>query len=440
MSSNPNDLETEVKRLRAQVAALRRLLDVTSWLNDSLLSPDPEPERLLSTIMDTAANLTGCESAAVLLWDENRNELYFAATNSNNPNAPNLIGTAVPMESIAGTIFTTRLPQRVDNTMVDDRHYKGVDKDVKFVTRSLMGVPMIARAQTIGVLEVVNKQRPPFLPRDEQVLLLLAQEAAVAIQVARLLMALNTANRELSEVDRLKDTFISIASHELRTPLGIILGYATFLMEDAPTPEAAEYADTVMKSALHLRSILDSMATLRYLTTAIKDLAPEPIKLETLKSDLEAEIGSIPGASGHHITIHDMPIDTTVIADRARLELAFANVLDNAVRFTPPPGTIEIGATVHGSSEVWITITDTGVGIEHENLERIFDEFFQVEDHMTRTHGGLGIGLSVARSLIKLFGGRIWAESGGLRRGTTITIALPRAEDTVEAQANPPNS
>ena len=435
MSSNPNDLETEVKRLRAQVAALRRLLDVTSWLNDTLLSPDPEPERLLSTIMDTAANLTGCESAAVLLWDENRNELYFAATNSNNPNAPNLIGTAVPMESIAGTIFTTRLPQRVDNTMVDDRHYKGVDKDVKFITKSLMGVPMIARAQTIGVLEVVNKQRPPFSPRDEQVLLLLAQEAAVAIQVARLLMALNTANRELSEVDRLKDTFIGIASHELRTPLGIILGYATFLIEDAPTPEAAEYADTVMKSALHLRSILDSMATLRYLTTSIKDLAPEPIPLETLKADLEAEIASIPGSAGHHVTIHDLPPNTTVVADRARLELAFANVLDNAVRFTPAPGSIEIGATLRGTTEVWITITDTGVGIEYDNLERIFDEFFQVEDHMTRAQCGLGIGLSVSRSLIKWLGGRSWAESGGLRRGTTITIALPRAPEPKEEEA-----
>lgn len=429
MSSTPNDLETEVKRLRAQVAALRRLLDVTSWLNDTLLSPDPDPERLLSTIMDTAANLTGCESAAVLLWDENRNELYFAATNSNNPNAPTLIGTPVPMESIAGTIFTTRLPQRVDNTMVDERHYKGVDKDVKFITKSLMGVPMIARGEVIGVLEVVNKQRPPFSPRDEQVLLLLAQEAAVAIQVARLLMALNSANRELSEVDRLKDTFISIASHELRTPLGIILGYATFLIEDAPTEEAAEYADTVMKSALHLRSILDSMATLRYLTASIKDLNPEPIPLATLKTDLEAEINSIPGAAGHNIILHEMAEHIIVTADRSRLELAFANILDNAIRFTPPPGTIEIGTTVRGTSEVWITITDTGVGVEHDNLERIFDEFFQVEDHMTRRHGGLGIGLSVARSLIKLSGGRIWAESAGLRRGTTLTIALPLAKD-----------
>ena len=434
MPNTPNDLEGEVKRLRAQVAALRRLLDVTSWLNDTLLSPDPDPERLLSTIMDTAANLTGCESAAVLLWDENRNELYFAATNSNNPNAPTLIGTAVPMESIAGTIFTTRLPQRVDDVLADNRHYKEVDKDLKFITRSVMGVPMIARAQTIGVLEVVNKQHPPFSPRDEQVLLLLAQEAAVAIQVARLLMALNTANRELSEVDRLKDTFISIASHELRTPLGIILGYATFLVEDATTPDAAEFADTVMKSALHLRSILDSMATLRYLTTSIAELNPEPIALATLRKDLEAEIASLPGASGHKITVQDFPTETVVIADRARLEMAFANILDNAIRFTPPPGVIEVGATIR-SSEVWITITDTGVGIEHEHLERIFDEFFQVEDYMTRAHGGLGIGLSVARSLIKLSGGRIWAESSGLKRGTTITIALPRAEIRVPASA-----
>ena len=137
---------------------------------------------------------------------------------------------------------------------------------------------------------------------------------------------------------------------ELRTPLGIILGYATFLIEDAPTPEAAEYADTVMKSALHLRSILDSMATLRYLTTSIKDLAPESIPLHTLRADLESEIASIPGAAGHTITIHDFPPNTIVIADRARLELAFANILDNAVRFTPPPGTIEIGATLRSNA------------------------------------------------------------------------------------------
>lgn len=426
MASNPIDLENEVKRLRAQVAALRQLLDVTTWLNDTLLSPDPQPESLLSTIMDAAARLTGCESAAVLLWDENRNELYFASTNSNNPNAPNLIGTVVPMESIAGTIFQTRLPHRVDNVASDIRHYKDVDKEIGFQTRSLMGVPMIARGRVIGVLEVVNKKRPPFSPRDEQVLMLLAQEAAVAIEVARLLMALSTANRELSEVDRLKDTFISIASHELRTPLGIIIGYATFLKEDASNPETAEYADTVMASALHLRSILDSMATLRYMTTNIADMKLETIDLATLRHDIAAEIASMPGAAAHDVKLYE-PVDGLAIkADRARLMLALGNVLDNAIRFTPAPGTITIDAKPR-SHEVWISVQDTGVGITAENIERIFDEFFQVEDHMTRAHGGLGIGLSVARTVIKLCGGRIWAESPGLGRGATLTIALPQA-------------
>lgn len=425
MASNPNDLENEVTRLHAQVAALRQLLDVTTWLNDTLLSPDPQPERLLSTIMDAAAGLTGCESAAVLLWDENRNELYFASTNSNNPNAPNLIGTMVPMESIAGTIFQSRLPHRVDNVAADIRHYKDVDKDIGFQTRSLMGVPMIARGRVIGVLEVVNKKRPPFSPRDEQVLMMLAQEAAVAIEVARLLMALSTANRELSEVDRLKDTFISIASHELRTPLGIIIGYATFLKEDASNSETAEYADTVMGSALHLRSILDSMATLRYMTTNIADMHLEPIDLATLRSDLAAEVASLPGAAAHDIQLYEPVNGLKIKADRARLMLALGNVLDNAVRFTPAPGTITIDAKPR-SHEVWISVQDTGVGITAENIERMFDEFFQVENHMTRAHGGLGIGLSVARTVIKLCGGRIWAESQGLGRGSTLTIALPQ--------------
>ncbi|NOG52250.1 MAG: ATP-binding protein [Chloroflexi bacterium] len=180
-----------------------------------------------------------------------------------------------------------------------------------------------------------------------------------------------------------------------------------------------------MGSALHLRSILDSMATLRYMTTNIADMHLEPIDLATLRNDLAAEVASLPGAAAHDIQLYEPVNGLKIKADRARLMLALGNVLDNAVRFTPAPGTITIDAKPR-SHEVWISVQDTGVGITAENIERVFDEFFQVENHMTRAHGGLGIGLSVARTVIKLCGGRIWAESQGLGRGSTLTIALPQ--------------
>lgn len=426
MSTPSSDLEAEVLRLRAQVAGLRKMLMVTTQLNAALLSPDPQLEILLPAIMDAAAELTDCQSAAVLLWDKDLQELYFAATNSASPTAHEVLGMPVPLTSIAGTIFRERKPIAVENVEQDPRHYKKVDEQSGLQTSSLMGVPMISRDRVIGVLEVVNKRKLPFTPRDEQALMLLGQEAAVAIEVARLLVQLKTANEELSQVEKLKDSFISIASHELRTPLGAILGYATFLKDDAPTPEIEEFADAVMRNAMHLRSILDSMATLRYLTPVGKDVKPERVPLKQLIQDLEAESNSIQGAAQRHILFSAVPPYLVVSIDRERMGLALANVLHNAVRFTPEGGYISVSVQPR-PGEVWVVIEDNGIGIAAEHLERVFDEFFQVEDHMTRKHGGLGIGLAVARMLIKANHGRIWAESDGLGMGSRFIIALPNA-------------
>jgi len=426
MTTPSSDLEAEVLRLRAQVAGLRKMLTVTTQLNAALLSPDPQLEILLPAIMDAAAELTDCESAAVLLWDNDWQELYFAATNSASPTAHEVLGMPVPLTSIAGTIFRERKPLAVDNVEQDPRHYKSVDEQSGFHTASLMGVPMLSRDRVIGVLEVVNKRKLPFSLRDEQALMLLGQEAAVAIEVARLLVQLKSANEELSQVEKLKDSFISIASHELRTPLGSILGYATFIKDDASSEDMAEYADAVMRNAMHLRSILDSMATLRYLTPVGKDVRPDRVPLSSLLRDLQSEVASMPNGIERSITFSPVPLYVAVLIDRERLGLAIANVMQNAIRFTPVGGIITISVQQR-PGEVWVVIEDNGIGIAQEYLERIFDEFFQVEDHMVRKYGGLGIGLSVARMLIKANHGRIWAESDGLGLGARFITALPNA-------------
>jgi signal transduction histidine kinase len=107
--------------------------------------------------------------------------------------------------------------------------------------------------------------------------------------------------------------------------------------------------------------------------------------------------------------------------------MALINVLNNAVRFTPDYGRIAVAVELHGTREVWITVSDNGVGIAKDHLARIFDRFVQVEDHMTRNTGGLGIGLSIAQALVEAHEGRIWASSPGVNQGATFTIALPVA-------------
>ncbi|MFW5748144.1 MAG: ATP-binding protein [Chloroflexota bacterium] len=413
-----------VDRLEKRVANLTRLLEINNTLNSVLLRQDVGIDALLRYLMDAAVKLTDCEGASVLLWNEDHQKLYFAATSNQNEASKALIGKAVPLDSIAGTIFQEKRVVEVDNTANDPRHYNQVDESIQFKTRSLLGVPMISNNRVIGVLEVVNKHQLPWTQDDNHNLTMLAGEAAIAIEVGQLVIALQKANTELSELDKLKSDFIAIASHELRTPLGIILGYASFLQE-AQDEAVSEQASKVMEGALRLRRIIESMINLRYLKQKPDELQREPIPLNVVVDDLRRDASSLMDASTYQINFHIDKPDVLVNVDRSRIAMALNNVLSNALSFSPPGGTVDVKAEIHENREVRLSVTDYGIGIEKEQLEAIFEEFYQVEDHMIRHHGGLGIGLSISRALVRVHGGRIWAESPGLGQGATFTIALP---------------
>jgi signal transduction histidine kinase len=133
-------------------------------------------------------------------------------------------------------------------------------------------------------------------------------------------------------------------------------------------------------------------------------------------------------ARRHHLQYAPPPPGLHVSIDRVRLGMALTNVLNNALRFTPENGRIVVKTAVHSQNEVWVTVTDTGIGLTRDQAERIFERFYQVEDHMTRHQGGMGIGLSIARAMVEANGGRIWAASGGLNQGSTFTITVPLAQ------------
>lgn len=419
--------QSYITELEKKVTNLTRLLDVTNVMNNAILTSQSRLEILLTYLMNTSAEITDSEAASVLLWDKTRHELSFMATTTGNGASPELIGKPVPLDSIAGKALLERRMIQVDDVAKDPSHYTKLDKDIAFETKSLIGVPMIAKDKAIGVLEVVNKRELPWTMDDRNNLSTLASEVAVAIEVAQLVTELQNANHELSELDKLKSDFIAIASHELRTPLGIIMGYASFL-QDSDDEAVNKHAAKVMASAMRLRRIIEDMINLRYLKQKPSGLQRERVELKTLVEDLEHDIANIIDADQHHLEIACSDQYHAVFVDRSRLAMAFMNIINNAISFTPKGGTIKIKAFVY-NNEARISITDDGIGLEESEVERIFDEFYQVEDHMVRKHGGLGIGLSISRALVLAHGGRIWASSPGLNEGTTFTIALPLAEE-----------
>jgi signal transduction histidine kinase len=411
-----DEVTAHMQALQRKVRILDTLARINTVLNSSL-----KLKALLAALMDTAAEIVDSEAASVLLWDQKTGDLRFAATTAG---PQNLIGTPVPLDgSIAGAIMRERRAVIVEHVEDDPRHYKGVDHTIAFQTRSLMGVPLISKDRVIGVLEAINKRTPPWNADDINYLEILAAQAAVAIETAQLVAALQKANDELNHLDEMKNEFIAIASHELRTPLSVILGYATFL-EETPDLTVKQNAAKVVESALQLRRIIEDLTNLRYLESRAMDLQYDIVNLQEFLHDVLREPLSMAEAKGHHVQLITPSLPCYVMIDRARMSMALTNLLNNAVRFTPPHGEIVVSAEQHNSRDVWVSVADNGIGIPRDQLERIFEKFYQVEDHMTRTNGGLGIGLSIARALVEAHGGRLWATSPGVGQGATFTLTM----------------
>jgi signal transduction histidine kinase len=421
----------EVQALQRKIDVLGQLVEVSRVMNSTLaLKP------LLDFIMQAATEITDTEAASILLVDPRTQELRFEA--SIGSDAEELAGIVVPREgSIAGTIISEDRALVIDDVARDPRHFQGVDEKVSFQTRSLLGVPMRFKDRLIGVLEVLNKREGAFDDGDVRHITILASQAAVAIENAQLVTALQKAYDDLSKLDKLKSDFIAVASHELRTPLGVILGYASFLKEDAEG-QVGQHADAVLGSALHMRALIESMENLQYVQINESELDIRAVPVGNIVRVAYTDVLPLAQEREELVSLEMPDYEIAVLADPRLMALALSNVLNNAVKFTPRGGQIFITVEEH-PTEARISVRDTGVGLPPDQQEAIFKQFYQVEDPMTRRHGGLGLGLAITQAVIERHGGRIWAESPGKDQGSTFTLTIPLAEPLESPRRIPPN-
>ncbi len=419
MDQSEMPTQADAASLTRRVARLERMVTVGQLLNSTL-----DLSELLELIIKTAAELVDTQTASIMLLDERTEELFFAAATGETQEKLRQVKVKVPLEgSIAGAIYRTGEPAIVDDVRDDSRHYSGVDHSISFHTQSILGVPLQVRNRRIGVLEALNKlEGARFDQEDVRVLSTMASHAAVAIENARLVARLRDANRRLSDLDRMKSNFISIASHELRTPLTIVQGYASFLRAQA-SPSTSTELDMVLKGAGKLQAVIDQMTNLSYLNATTGDLVKEEFVLQRVLQDVCQEWQSLAETASLTLQVKFPQAPIYINGDVKRITLAMNNLLNNAVKFTPEGGHIEVAIAMH-TGRVSVSVSDTGIGIPRDELTRIFDGFYQVEDHLVRHHEGLGLGLAIAKEVVTLHGGRIWAESIE-GRGSRLIFTLP---------------
>ena len=243
-----------------------------------------------------------------------------------------------------------------------------------------------------------------------------------------LLRAFADAREDAEKANRLKDEFLATLSHELRTPLNAILGWTTMLRDGNVQPRHVMRAlDTIHRNATAQVQIVNDLLDVSRIVRGNVQLSPRMMSLGPL---LTLAVESItPTAEAKGVSISTSLGSTPVIvwADHDRLQQVFWNLLSNAVKFTSSGGRVEVRMTTEGSI-VRVDVADTGNGIPASFLPHVFERFRQADGSSTRTHGGLGLGLSIGRHLIELQGGRMTAESAGEGQGSTFSVFLPIRE------------
>jgi len=407
-----------------QLLRFERLLEVTRSLS---ITPNLEP--FLQTVISAAIELTASETASILEFDEPSGTLRFLAAPWTHQDA--LRGIKVPVDgSAAGWVYRNVKPLHIPDAKADARYSSAVDFAAAFETQSLLAVPMLVRGKPLGVLEAVNKSKDHYTEEDITILETLAAPAALAIQNMNLQRRMEASFSELSELDRLKSGFIAITSHELRTPLGLIFGHATFLRE-LLGEEHREQLDVIIKNASRLKEIIESLSSVDNYETGVARLHQRAISVARI---IEEVVGSFADmASRRNITLKTEldGDDLFVEADGSKISIALGNLIKNSIMFTDDGGHIFVTSqAVPGY--VKVSVTDDGIGIPSKDLARIFERFFQSESHLTRRHGGMGLGLSVAKVMIEMHGGRIWAESEE-GKGSNFSFLLPINSTQVES-------
>jgi len=232
---------------------------------------------------------------------------------------------------------------------------------------------------------------------------------------------------ELRDADQRKDEFLATLGHELRNPLSPLLTSVELLKLATPSdPNVARAVAVMQRQAGHLVRLVDDLLEVSRITRGLIEVQHEPVDLSEIVAAAIETSRPIIEASEHRLIVEMGDAPLTVRGDSVRLTQVFANLLNNAAKYTDPGGTIELRLR-HTRHTAFVSVRDNGIGIDREHLSSVFDMFTQVSRSDRRTQGGLGIGLTLVRSLVALHGGSVTAASGGPGQGSVFEVGLPLA-------------
>jgi GAF domain-containing protein/DNA-binding response OmpR family regulator len=420
-----DEVQARTTDLARSVEELRALGAVSQAVNSTL-----DLQRVLDTIVAKATQISGTEAGAIYVLDERQAEFQLSATFGMSDELINVVRDMhAEISEAVGLLTETHEPsQQADLRDLPSTPVNNLI--IKAGYRARLSVPLMRSSQVIGALVVRRKAPGEFAPGTVDLLKTFAAQSAVAIQNARLFSELREKSRELQVASQHKSQFLANMSHELRTPLNAIIGVTEMLLEDARDlkhDEEIEPLERVLRAARHLLALINDILDLSKIEAGRMELHIESFPLAPLIQDVVNTIETLAKKNTNAIVVDCAPEIGTVDADQMRFRQALLNLASNANKFTEN-GTVTIAARPqHMDGREWISVavTDTGIGMNAEQMGRLFQEFSQADSSTTRKYGGTGLGLAISRHFCRMMGGDITVESEP-GAGSTFTIRLPR--------------
>jgi signal transduction histidine kinase len=433
-----------------RIKSFRQLQRIASLTNiGKTISLRFTTDQLLMTVYTECKKIVDCSLFTIALLDESTNELAFELDVRD--------GVFLPKErmpvgiGLNSWVVQHHQPLLIGSTADEKRLGVHAVADSK-PTESWLGVPMIARDRVIGVISVESYRKNAFTHDDQLLLTAIANQAAVAIENAHLYKdlegltyaleqrvmdrtnELREANLRLLAADRSKNQFLANMSHELRTPLNSIIGFSSVLLDAARQALHArqyKFLENIHTAGNHLLELINDILDLSKIEAGKMELRPDEFDLRDTMSSVERVMKGFAAEAKVSIASSVDSALPRVRLDEGRLKQILFNLLSNAVKFSPKGGPVTMTATLVPKSSspietetVRIDVTDKGIGIPRDELQRIFDEFYQTEEGRRSRRGGTGLGLSLTRNFVELHHGRIDVESKP-GEGSCFTLYLP---------------
>jgi signal transduction histidine kinase len=414
------ELRARTDELARSVAELRALGDVTQAVNSTI-----DLETVLTTIVAKATQLSSTEAGAIYVFDDASREFRLRATyGMDDTIIAEIRDRHIHLgETVIGRAVEQRLPIQVPDIQSDPSAV--LDVIVRAGFRALLTVPLLGADRIVGALVVRRKEPGEFAKNTIELLQTFAAQSVLGIQNARLFHEIEEKGRELAEASQHKSQFLANMSHELRTPLNAILGYTELILDSVygEMPEKARRVlDRVQRNGRHLLGLINDVLDLSKIEAGQLSLSLADYSLNNVIQSVFSAVEPLASEKQIKLKIDIVPELPQGRGDERRLTQVLLNLVGNAIKFTDS-GEVAIRA-LQVNNSFKVAVRDTGPGISAADQVKLFQEFQQADNSITRKKGGTGLGLAISKRIIEMHGGKIWVESV-VGQGSTFSFTLP---------------